>query len=213
MARNAQLHDELNTVVLERYSKWKKRQHSFKDFDIETINEIYNLLHEVDPAVYDAATEVVLPQAVEHVYVYTIQLAKKLKKQGYVLLAISGSRDIEAEYFARHHGFDDWVGREHKRSADGKKFTGEHVLTFKDKHLTLEKMVKRHDLTYEGSFAVGDTAGDIEMLEKVENPIAFNPNDDLLAHAKEKGWKIVVERKSIAFELELDSNGSYRLVD
>jgi phosphoserine phosphatase len=39
------------------------------------------------------------------------------------------------------------------------------------------------------------------MLELVERPIAFNPNKKLCAHAKKKGWEIVVERKDVIYKL------------
>jgi phosphoserine phosphatase len=39
------------------------------------------------------------------------------------------------------------------------------------------------------------------MLEAVENPIAFNPNQTLYNHAKKRGWEIVVERKDVIYEL------------
>jgi phosphoserine phosphatase len=39
------------------------------------------------------------------------------------------------------------------------------------------------------------------MLEAAEQPIAFNPSEGLFKHAKESNWKIVIERKNIAYEL------------
>jgi phosphoserine phosphatase len=49
------------------------------------------------------------------------------------------------------------------------------------------------------------------MLEMVDEPIAFNPEQHLFEHAKRKGWKIVVERKNMFYEMEL-SDGKYQLV-
>jgi phosphoserine phosphatase len=40
------------------------------------------------------------------------------------------------------------------------------------------------------------------MLSSVGNPIAFNPNDALAAHAKKYGWKIIVERKNVIYDLK-----------
>ena len=57
------------------------------------------------------------------------------------------------------------------------------------------------DADLEGSTAVGDTESDIPMLEVVGHPIAFNPNTKLAEHAQEKGWRIVVERKDVIYEL------------
>ena len=52
----------------------------------------------------------------------------------------------------------------------------------------------------EGSLAVGDSENDLEMLEQVELPICFNPNDRLLKLANDRGW-IVVDENSIIDEL------------
>ena len=142
---------------------------------------------------------------------YPSLLQEKLKKEGYMNLAISGSRQEEVELFAKHHGFDDWIGQTWHRSSDGARFTGEVTSTYKDKHLILESLVKKHNLTYEGSYGLGDTGNDVSMLETVETPIAINPNHSLLDEAKKRGWKIVVERKSIAYTLE-PRDGSYILV-
>jgi phosphoserine phosphatase len=48
------------------------------------------------------------------------------------------------------------------------------------------------------------------MLEAVEQPIAMNPSQKLFDHAQKHGWKIVVERKNMIYELE-DRDGSYVL--
>jgi phosphoserine phosphatase len=48
------------------------------------------------------------------------------------------------------------------------------------------------------------------MLEYVEHPIAFNPEIRLFNEARNKGWKIVVERKNVVYELEAN-HGSYVL--
>jgi phosphoserine phosphatase len=48
---------------------------------------------------------------------------------------------------------------------------------------------------------VGDTESDVSMLEIVEQPIAFNPNQNLKEIAEKKGWKIIVEKKDVIYDL------------
>jgi phosphoserine phosphatase len=48
---------------------------------------------------------------------------------------------------------------------------------------------------------VGDTDGDIPLLESVARPICFNPNQRLFTHAKRVGWDVVVERKDVIYKL------------
>jgi HAD superfamily hydrolase (TIGR01490 family) len=42
------------------------------------------------------------------------------------------------------------------------------------------------------SYAYSDSASDLPMLELVGNPIAINPEPELLAIAQERGWRIVI---------------------
>ena len=40
------------------------------------------------------------------------------------------------------------------------------------------------------------------MMELVEQPIAFNPDQKLYARARNESWKIVIERKNVIYEME-----------
>jgi phosphoserine phosphatase len=48
------------------------------------------------------------------------------------------------------------------------------------------------------------------MLSIVEQPLAFNPTKELFSHARKSGWRVVIERKNMTYELE-SQNGSYIL--
>jgi hypothetical protein len=58
--------------------------------------------------------------------------------------------------------------------------------------------------------AVGDTLSDIGTLSMVERPIAFNPDQQLLAHAFDNNWSVVVERKNVVYGLSPEG-GRYAL--
>lgn len=212
MAKAKKLHPTVNQMALDLYGDWKRRKHAtaFEDFDGLTVVKINEVLSQINPKHYDTIMVKTITPILDHIYMYPKKLKEDLQKEGYLILAISGSRREEVDLFAKHHGFDDWIGQTWHRNKTGTRFTGEVTATYKDKHLLLEKLVEKHNLTYEDSFAVGDTAGDISIMETVANPIAFNPNHVLLEHAKKRGWKIVIERKSIAYTLE-QKDGSYVL--
>jgi phosphoserine phosphatase len=82
-------------------------------------------------------------------------------------------------------------------------FTGNVI----DEHLIFNKAniirraAEKEKLLLADSVGVGDTESDIPMLDAVEQPICFNPNAKLYAHAKRAGWKVVVERKDVIYEL------------
>lgn len=83
------------------------------------------------------------------------------------------------------------------------RFTGKindlHLIA--NKANIVKRALEKEKLTLECSIGVGDTEGDISFLELVEQPICFNPNTRLYKHAKRMGWKIVVERKDVIYEL------------
>jgi phosphoserine phosphatase len=111
--------------------------------------------------------------------------------------------------FAKEYGFDAVASTEYHKKGDS--YTGEVTVRAANKHIAIKHIVEEHNLTLDDSYAIGDSMGDSTMLELVDNPIAFNPEKRLFEHAQEKGWKVVVERKNISYELELDGD-EYRLV-
>ena len=74
----------------------------------------------------------------------------------------------------------------------------------------LRELMARHNVAITDSIAVGDSEGDIAMLELVENPIAFNPTKGLLQVAKNNAWDIIIERKNVVYKLRA-SDGQYYL--
>ncbi|OGG48845.1 hypothetical protein A3G63_02110 [Candidatus Kaiserbacteria bacterium RIFCSPLOWO2_12_FULL_52_8] len=138
----------------------------------------------------------------DRVYRYTRDLVKELKKKDYFLLAVSHSPRFIVDGFGFESGFDKVYGTFYT-TGPSDKFTGEiedKDLIF-NKAAVLQRAVRKENLTLENSVGVGDTEGDIPMLEMVTSPIAFNPNAKLYKHAKRRRWKIVVERKDVIYEL------------
>src|SRR3989344_1311640 len=138
----------------------------------------------------------------DRVYRYTRDLVKELKKKDYFLLAVSHSPRFIVDGFGFESGFDKVYGTFYT-TGPSDKFTGEiedKDLIF-NKAAVLQRAVRQENLTLENSVGVGDTEGDIPMLEMVTSPIAFNPNAKLYKHAKRRRWKIVVERKDVIYDL------------
>jgi HAD superfamily phosphoserine phosphatase-like hydrolase len=136
------------------------------------------------------------------VYRYTRDLIKKLKKEGYFLLAISHSPSFIARAFGEEAGFDKVYGFFYETGPSDAftgKVTDKELIT--NKAAVLRRAVRKEGLTLEGSIGVGDTETDIAMLELVDTPIAFNPNNALFDHAKKRHWNIVVERKDVIYDL------------
>ena len=190
--------------------EWRHRTHgnAFEEFDMLVVDRIDHALPQLRIDDYEEAALIVLEKRAENVYVYTRDLIKKLKSQGYFLVAISGSQLELVEPFATKYGFDAWVGQQWERGDEF--FTGNITKTHTGKDIILKDIVKRHNLTLKDSVAVGDSNGDVGMLQTVEHPIAFNPTAELYEKAVAAGWTIAIERKNMMYTLEMEQ-GSYRL--
>ncbi|HSX27741.1 MAG TPA: HAD family phosphatase [Patescibacteria group bacterium] len=191
---------------------WKERKHenSFKDYERVLVQIYFEALQKVPYDAFETAVDTVFAEYKDQVYTYTRDLVRDLKKKGFVLLAISGSHEEIVKKLAEYYGFDDALGTRYLVQKG--KFTGEEHGHIHKKHLALKELIAKHNLALKNSIAVGDSEGDITMLEAVEQPIAFNPTRQLFEHAKNKGWKIVIERKNVIYELEPE-NGKYVLAE
>lgn len=210
LIRRGIIPEEVAKESTERYIEWQSRAHenAFEEFDIVLIKYIDENLKSLKISDYEESVEHVFSKKADNVYVYTRELINRLKEQGYFLIAISGSQLELVEPFARRYGFDTWVGQTWERGEEY--FTGHITKTHTGKNKFLQHIIDEYDLTLEGSWAVGDTNGDFAMLKMVENPIAFCPTHELFEKAMAAGWKIVVERKNVIYELE-KGDGTYVL--
>lgn len=211
LSKDGVLHLDAQKNIHEARMKWKRREstHEFKEYERTLISEYEKAVTTIDPTVFDQAVAKIIEEYQDQTYTYTRDLLKKLKAENYTILAISGSHSELIARIAKHYEFDDFTATEYERTDSG--FSGEVFVASFDKKAVLNKLVEKHGLTFEGSYAVGDSGSDAAMLEMVENPIAFNPEEALFKLAEKNGWKVVIERKNMIYELE-QQNGTYVLV-
>ena len=119
------------------------------------------------------------------------------------MVAISQSPKTILDEFCAQHGFDKVYGRIYEIGPSDR-FTGvvtdEHLIA--NKGQIVNRVFSQHpELARSDSYAVGDTEGDIALLEAVSHPICFNPNQTLYMHATRRGWSVVVERKDVIYHL------------
>lgn len=202
----------VHEVIQQARMTWKKRsdKESFLEYEHVLIEQYLSVLPHITVAQFEAVVETVFQTYKDQVYIYTRNLLRKLKSEGYLLFAISGSQQQIVTKLGRYYGFDAVIGSEYE--VINGHFTGNATLpALIGKGTLLKQLVQTSGAKWEGSIGVGDTPGDISMLELVEHPIAFNPSQELFALAQKKGWNIVVERKNMVYELRRDENGIYRL--
>ncbi|MCA9357414.1 HAD-IB family hydrolase [Candidatus Nomurabacteria bacterium] len=194
---------EASEEYMSEWMAWQSREGTYEHYInaiIQTFLRHIKGVHYGDFA--DVGRRVVAVQS-KRVYRYTRDLIQKLKAEGYFVVAISQSPKTVLDEFCRQYGFDKVYGRIYEIGPQDR-FTGavtdEHLI--KNKASIVKRVFDRNpDLSREGALAVGDTEGDVPLLEAVDNAICFNPNQHLFNYAKRKGWEVVVERKDVIYYL------------
>lgn len=196
--------------VLTAREQWRERQTSYDEYEMELVRTMRKAIVGLEEARFNEIADAILEVKGNHTYRYTLSLLNRLKEEGFVTIAISGSHQQLVDRFAQLHGIDIAVGRNH--IIEKGKLTGvakNEIFGRKDE--ILQDLIDTHHLTTKGSYAIGDSGGDISMLQMVDNPLAFNPDERLHAKAQSEGWPIVIERKSLAYHLRKGDDGTYIL--
>src|SRR3989344_286713 len=183
-----------------RYLQWMDRKIHYNIYLEQVIQTYYKYLKGCKYSDVEKVARHVILEKGNRVYRYT----STLKKKGYFLLIISGSPEFIVQEFARLFGFDQWYGSIYE--VKNGIFTGAPInrdSVFK-KGKVLDKFLKSasFQVDLKNSIAVGDTASDAPLLERVGKPIAFDPDRDLLVYANKKKWKIILERKDVIYEVK-----------
>jgi len=149
----------------------------------------------------EKASEAIAPFYKDRTYIFANQLIKKLKKEGYHIIAVSGSPSEVVEEYNKYLKFDKAFGTVYAVDKTGI-FTGKIAFDpVKDKGQVVKQYAVENNLTLDESYGVGDTESDAKFLCLVKNPIAFNPNENLKELAEKNGWKIVVEKKDVIYQI------------
>ena len=189
--------------ITKEYLAWLDRKGTYKAY-IDKMVEIYvkYIKGKKFDSVKHIAEEVISYQK-DRAYRYTRKLIKQLKRQDYMLVAISGSPSYIVEAYAKAIGFDLFFGSE--LEIKNGIFTGKvvNVDSALDKAKIIKSLIKTYpSINLKKSLAVGDTESDVPMLSLVGQPIAFNPNMRLAKIAAKRKWEMVVERKDVIFKVK-----------
>lgn len=186
----------------DEHKRWLNREGTYEEYIEAVVKAFLEYIKGVSYGDFADIGQVVVAEQGRYTYRYTRDLIQKLRKDDYYVVAISQSPKTILDKFCMSHGFDKVYGRIYEID-EAERFTGKinHLEVIETKSNIVERIFEKGAFTHEGSIGVGDTEGDIPLLESVEKPICFNPNMALYLYAKEKEWPIVVERKDVIYEL------------
>lgn len=193
--------------VKKSYEDWKKRTGEFDDY-IDSLAEIYiDSLKGMNKNKLEFITDQVIHLKGEQVYSYVRDRIEFHKENGHKIFFISGSPDFLVEKMASKYGVTEFIGTKYLVDSEGC-FTGK-ILPMWDsvnKNKAIDQLIEKYEIDIDASFAYGDTNGDLSMLRRIGNPIAINPNYELVHQLKldeslSKRTLIIVERKDVVYQL------------
>lgn len=163
--------------IRQSFAHRQGRRQAYKNYEeqmIETVRALYADVGLSRTRLAEYAKDFVTNGALlEEQYAFTRALFEVLDELGYALVLISLGPLELVHAIAERMGFHHAIGNIIETDEAGI-FTGrDGRLPVKDEDL--KELVKMHGYSFEGSAAIGDTAGDLKMLNLVSTSIAFNP--------------------------------------
>lgn len=187
--------------IVRLYTDWLEHKGEYEAYRVGLVHLFEKHIKGCKEEDVIRASEMVVSFHKDRTYIFAEELIRKLRRDNYKIIAISGSPiEIVEEYNRKHLNFDKVFGSVYEIK-DGV-YTGKYVdEPIKNKGEVVERYIKENNIALEGSYGIGDTESDASFLELVEFPIAFNPNENLKEIAQKKGWRIVVEKKDVIYEI------------
>jgi HAD superfamily hydrolase (TIGR01490 family) len=127
---------------------------------------------------------------ITHITKKSLQKIEEHRKEGCLLILISGSPQFIINQLNKFLNFDIAVGT--TLEVINNKLTGKVIChpIGKKKAEILEELSEKYKLSLHESYGYGNSFKDIFFLEKLGFPIAVNPDRKLKKFAKQKNWKI-----------------------
>ncbi|MDO4902240.1 MAG: HAD-IB family phosphatase [bacterium] len=124
-------------------------------------------------------------------YDFSVELIEVLRSEGYKLIAISGSPQFLVDAFVEKFNFDGGVGQIFIQDPQDLRYKPVGPETYHNKDKIIRDFLRENYDLLSGHYrskcwddfkivAVGDTAGDFEMLKLAEIAFAINPSSGLL---------------------------------
>jgi len=120
------------------------------------------------------------------------ELLARHRARGDTLLIITATNRFITGPIARRLGVDELIAVEPETA--GGRYTGRvsGVPSFREGKITrLEQWLATRDVTLDDAWFYSDSHNDIPLLERVDHPVAVDPDAALAEVARERGWRII----------------------
>lgn len=153
-----------------------------KEYDMDELAKMHS----------EFMAEFILP----HISPMQKMLVQSHQMAGDELLVISSTNEFIITPICRYFGIDNVIGTQLEIGADGR-YTGHYIGTpsLKEGKITRlnEWLAERGETlqSYEKVYFYSDSKNDLPLLRHVNEPVAVNPDAELLAEAQQKGWPVL----------------------
>lgn len=120
------------------------------------------------------------------------KLLDKHRLQNHELLIISATNFFVTEPIAQLLGISIVLSTEPEIVEN--RYTGRYLGTptyQQGKVTALQEWLENSDHNIDGAYFYSDSINDLALLERVDNPVAVNPDDDLKTIAESQNWEII----------------------
>ncbi|NTW89865.1 MAG: HAD-IB family hydrolase [Candidatus Moranbacteria bacterium] len=188
--------------LTEVYSNWLEHEGTYEDYRSALVALYAEHIRGVSEEKVREASKIVIPFHMKRTYLFSEALIRKFREEGRHMIAVSGSPiEVVEEYNDEYLGFDKVFGSVYEKDENGL-YTGRATFEpTKAKDAVVSRYAEENGIDLADSYGIGDTESDIGIFRIVEHPIAFNPNKNLKEAAEKAGWRIVVEKKDVVYDL------------
>ena len=127
-----------------------------------------------------------------HILPKAEELLARHRTKGDTLLIITATNRFITGPIAERLGVDDLIAVD-PEMVDGR-YTGrvDGVPSYREgKVIRLQAWLEAQDITMDGAWFYSDSHNDLPLLEKVDHPVAVDPDDTLRKVAEERNWRIM----------------------
>jgi len=183
------------------YARWLDHQGTYEEYRQKIVSIYAKELRGCSQKDIVEASRKVADFNKDRVYIFARDLIAKLRKENYTIIAVSGSPIEVIKEYNKYLKFDEVFGSVYETSGEGT-YTGKAIFEpVRHKGHLVGQYIAEYGLTLQKSYGIGDTESDISFLKMVQRPIAFNPNLNLERVARRRGWKIIVEKKDVIYDI------------
>lgn len=203
--------DKWTDEVQPAFKAWDRRMGDYDEYLSRMVEIFKEETKGISSEHINLIARKVIEQKGERIYLFTRNEIEKHRKEGHMIIAISGSPDALVKEMAEKYAFDDWRGTIYQTDENGF-YTGEITPMWdsKSKEKAITELAKKYDIDLNESYAYGDTHGDLTMLKYVGHPTAINPTKELLLNIQQdpdlsSRARVIVERKDVIYNIDLHS--------